>query len=864
MEHTLPRLTLRNWHRAATFAVPLLVLATVAAVAIPHLSATLRSENVWPTILSIPRWRLAIAIALTAVSYGLLTLQDALGLRAIGHRVPWRTAARGAFTSYALSHNLGLAPLTGGSARLHIYARKGVPAADVARLVVVAGTAFWAGIAAIAGLALLLIARPIIIAGPIVSSGIVLGSLWAHVAGAVMLTGVAAACAMALWFRDVPKSRLSSILSLERPALLPVMMGIAALDLACAATAFAVLVPGLGETGKVLTILVYALALLATLITHVPGGLGVFEGVMLVGLPLHGPSVLGGLIAYRGIYYLLPLIVAVLLNLAIELRPIAARVAPVVSVVRTLCLEAAPLLAATMTFSGGMVLLLSGALPSVRGRMHLLVELLPLPFVEASHLSASLVGTALLLVAPALAARLESGARTARLLFMLGAAFSLTKGLDVEEASVMLAMAAFLQFTQAAYYRRTAGAFSMHNRIWLAAAALAAAIAVACGFNAYHVVPYNSELWWEFALHGDAPRFLRAGFATGIVIAGVALRELLSRPPRGAGSPWLGAATFRRATEHHPRSDAALAWTGDKRFLIHPKHDAFVMFRQYRRTWVVMGDPVGNRARWPDLLWQLYRECDAAFSRLCIYQASEALLPLMIEMGLSPIKYGEEAMIDPATFTLDGPRMKSLRNSRARALREGLVLQIVPRAQVADWVDRLQVLSDEWLTVRRQSEKSFSLGPASAEYLGQFDIAIASSADAPEVPLAFANLWRSGNGEEMSVDLMRVANEAPPGTMDFLLTSLIAHALDEGCCRFNLGLAPMSGVRGGKLAPTWAKLVNLLFSAGKVGYNFRGVRHYKDKFAPDWQPRYIGLPAGWRAVPALLAAIAVIHRPARP
>lgn len=851
----LPDLVSGTWRRTASIVAPLALMAIVAAFALPHLAATLRSENVWAAIHSIAAWRLMVAIVLTAISYGLLTLQDALGLRAIGHRVPWLTAARGAFTSYALSHNLGLAPLTGGSARLHIYKRKGVPAADVARLVVVAGTAFWAGIAAIAGLALLLVSRPIVIAG------IALGGTWAHVAGGALLAGIAAACGFALRFRGKPDGRLSAVLSLERPALFPLMVAIAALDLACAATAFAVLVPGLGETGKIITILVYALALLATLITHVPGGIGVFEGVMLVGLPLHGPGVLAGLIAYRGVYYLLPLIVAVLLNLAIEVRPLTARIAPVFSVMRTLLLAAAPLVAAAMTFSGGVVLLLSGALPAVRGRMHVLAKLIPLPFVEASHLSASLVGTALLLVAPALAARLESGARIARLLFMLGAAFSLTKGLDVEEAAVMLAMAAFLQFTEPAYYRRTAGAFSTHNRGWLIAAVVAATIAAACGFNAYHIVPYNSELWWEFALHGDAPRFLRAGFATGILIAGVALREVLSRPARSPGTALLAKETFRRATALHPRSDAELAWTGDKRFLVHPHGDAFVMFRQYRRTWVVMGDPVGNRERWSDLLWQLYRECDGAFSRLCIYQASAALLPLMVEMGLSPIKYGEEAVVDPAAFTLAGPRMKSLRNSRARALRDGLVLKIVPKHEVPQWFERLQHLSDEWLAERRQSEKSFSLGPASAEYLARFDIAVACLADAPDVPLAFANLWRSGDGAEMSVDLMRVARQAPPGTMDFLLTELIARAGEEGFRRFNLGLAPMSGVRGGKLAPAWAKLVSLLFSAGKIGYNFRGIRRYKDKFAPEWQPRYIGLPAGLPALPVLLAAVAIIHRP---
>ena len=845
---------LRKRQKALGVVLPLVILVAVSALAAPRLIHALRAGDIAAIVWAMPVWRIAAAIGLTALSYGLLAIQDWAGLRATGHKVPWPTAARGAFTSYALSHNLGLAALTGGSARLHIYGRRGIPAPAVARLVLVAGSAFWGAVMAVAGVGLLILDKPLTIAG------ITLGSTAARAGGAGLAAIVVGVCALLFW----PSATLSDLtvhrLGLRRPRILPAMVLVGALDLACAAGALAVLIPSLGWTDAGLMTVVYALALIATLITHVPGGVGVFEAVMLAGLPMHGPIVLAALLSYRAIYYLLPLGVAVLLNAALEARSLGNRIAPVVSLIRAVLLEAAPLIAAAMTFAGGLVLLLSGALPAVRGRMHMLVQMLPLPFVEASHLSASLVGTALLLVAPALAARLESGASAARLLFMLGAAFSITKGLDIEEAGVMLAMAAFIQFTAPAYYRRTAGAFATHNRGWLVAACAAVALAWASGFHAYRTVPGLSQMWWEFALRGDAPRFLRASFATGVLIAGIAMRELLSRPQRLPGAGRIAPETFARAAAHHPRSDALLALTGDKRFLIHPEGDAFVMFRQFRRTWVVMGDPVGDRSRWAELLWELYRRCDGAFGRLCIYQASAELLPLMIEMGLRPIKYGEEAIIASGAFTLAGPRMKSLRNSQARASRDGLMLRIVLRGEVPQWLDRLRAVSDAWLGGRHEGERGFSLGPATPAYLSQFDIAVVVRAAAPEEPLAFANLWRSGDGGELSVDIMRHLPEAPPGTMDFLLVRLIGLARKEGCERFNLGLAPMSGVRGGKLAPLWARLVNLLFSAGKVGYNYRGMRRFKDKFAPAWEPRYIGLPAGGGALRALLAAVALIHR----
>lgn len=848
--------SLGKWHRPVMVVLPLLALLLTASIAAPKLLASLKGGQVFVILGAMPHGKILAALALTAVSHALLGVQEVLGLRALGYHIKWRTAARGAFTSYALSHNLGLAPVTGGSARLHIYTRNGIPAADVARLIVVTGCAFWAGILLIAAIAMLLLHQPLLIAG------LPLGTWPARIAGGLILSTVAGLALLIMFQPKAEPNWLRRMISLRNVSVVPVMIAIAAIDLCCAASALSALIPGVSWANPTL-ILVYALALVATLITHVPGGVGVFEGVLLAGLPIHGPILLAALLAYRVIYYLIPLAVAIALNTLIELPRLRSRAAPFLAVARTIVLSIAPVIAGALSFAGGALLLLSGALPAIPQRLHIVSRLLPLPLVEASHLSASLIGTGLLLLAPALMARLSSGARLGRLLFLLAAGFSLAKGLDIEEASVMLAMAGFIHATRSAFYRQTATLFAATNRPWLIAAVFAAVVSGVSGLDAYRWTHFRSELWWEFALHGDASRFLRASFASGLILLAVSLRQILVRPADPVAPSDLPADVYWLATTYHDRSDAALALTGDKLFLIHPAGDAFLMFRPARRTWVVMGDPVGNRARWAELLWELYRQCDRAFCRLCIYQASEAMLPLMVDLGLMPIKYGEEAIIDTAGFTLTGPAMKSLRNSRTRAEREGLVLRIIPAREVGLWYDRLKLVSDQWLESKGQTEKGFSLGAASLNYLGKFDIAIVSKLGSEDHPLAFANIWISGDGNELSVDLMRAGQDAPAGTMDFLLIGLIEHAREQGCTRFCLGLAPMSGVRGGKLAPTWAKLVGLIFSAGRVGYNFRGVRRYKDKFVPHWRPRYIGLPSGYGSIASLLSVVELINQPKR-
>ncbi|MBC2666819.1 bifunctional lysylphosphatidylglycerol flippase/synthetase MprF [Novosphingobium flavum] len=842
-------------HRGVQAAAALAVLALglVAVIFAARMGLGFNLRELVLALRSIPPLRLAASLACTAASYLVLVAYDLVALGSLGQGVPLRRVARTAFTSQALGHTLGFSPLTGGSVRLRLYGAAGVPAAAVARIVAMTSAAFWSGVVLAAATCLLLARAPVGFGRLVMLPGS------AHAAGELAFAALGAG---ALLFAMVPalRSRFGALLALRRPLLLVLLVPLGVIDLALSALALFLLLPPGGAFAGFFP--VYALAILAGLASHAPGGVGVFEAVMLAGARpaagWAGAALAAALLAYRAIYYLVPFVFALLLNLACEAAPLGQRLRPLRRAADIVLFEVSPALMGALTFAGGVVLLLSGAMPSIHGRMHALLSVVPLPFVDGSHLAASLIGTALLLVAPALLERLESGMRAARLLFMLGAAFSLTKGLDFEEAILMLGLVGLLQLAAPAFYRRTAGAFSVGGAGWLLAAAAAVTVSTACGLLAYRHLPYSNLLWWEFALRGDAPRFLRASFAAGIVVAAVALNRMLHRAEAFGGLPRLPEEVAVRAAPLSPRSDAALAFTGDKHFIVHPAGDAWLMFRQQGRTWLVMGDPVGPRERWSELCWILRRQSDAAYARLCFYQISTAMLPVAIELGLRIIKYGEEARIDPAGFSLDGARMKSLRNGHARALREGLQLRVIPAAEVGGWLPALAPVSEDWLSQRGQREKSFSLGHFTPSYLRHFDMAVVVRKEAPDRPLAFANLWRSGDGAELSVDLMRHVVDMPPGTMDFLFIELIARARAERCAHFNLGLAPLSGVTGGKLAPRWARLSNLAFAVDAGAYGFSGLRRFKEKYAPAWEPRFIAAPAGIAGLRALIDTIRAI------
>ncbi|MBV8343218.1 MAG: DUF2156 domain-containing protein, partial [Gammaproteobacteria bacterium] len=107
------------------------------------------------------------------------------------------------------------------------------------------------------------------------------------------------------------------------------------------------------------------------------------------------------------------------------------------------------------------------------------------------------------------------------------------------------------------------------------------------------------------------------------------------------------------------------------------------------------------------------------------------------------------------------------------------------------------------------------------------------------------------------VDLMRFGADAPRGAMDYLFIELMLWAQRAGYRWFNLGMAPLSGLEAHPLAPAWHRVGNFIFRHGEHFYNFEGLRRYKSKFAPEWEPRYLAARGGI-ALPRVLVDVSVL------
>lgn len=210
---------------------------------------------------------------------------------------------------------------------------------------------------------------------------------------------------------------------------------------------------------------------------------------------------------------------------------------------------------------------------------------------------------------------------------------------------------------------------------------------------------------------------------------------------------------------------------------------------------------------------------------------------------MKPYKIGEEAVIDLTAFSLAGGDWVKLRRSINRAERDGLSFEMLPPEAVPPVMRELGHVSDLWLSTQNASEKGFSLGTFREDYVRSTPVAIIRLEGRI---VAFANVLTTQEGHAF-IDLMRSLPDAHRGTMDLLFVRLMEALKQAGFTRLNLGMAPLSGLSDNVRAPLWNRIGHQVFEKGERFYNFKGVKTFKSKFDPEWQPRYltvggIGLP----------------------
>jgi len=787
---------------------------------------------------TIPTRRILVSLALTALGYTALAGYDAVALRYIGHPLPFRVVLPISFTSYAVANSAPVSVLTGGGLRYRLYSGLGLTAAEMAQVATFDVVTYVVGLFSVGGVIFLVepLGVPRIFHLPIRTAHPI-GLLFLALVTAYLLLSIVRKRPIRIrgWEIPIPSTRLALG-----------QMGISAMDWTLSGAALYVLLPAAVGLSYPAFLAAFLLAQIVTLITPIPGGLGIFEALILLMIPASSPkaAVVGSLVVYRVIYYLLPLLIAATLLGVRAARE--EKLKHAAEAVRRWAPALVPDALALATFVAGAVLLLSGALPAAAPRLDRLIRYLPLGVIELAHVLGSVVGLFLLILAWGLGRRLRIAYRLTVGLLLAGILFSLLKGLAYAQAVVLAIILVALIPARGVFYREGPLARGSFGAGWSVAVILAILATVWLGLFAYKGAERPWEWLGRIAPAGNLGRFFRATIGAVVALVAFGVIRLLRRAPRPPALPTAAMLDDARAiVEHSPRADARLALLGDKALLFSENGRAFVMYAGRDRSRIAFGDPVGPEVEWGELVWQFRELADRTGARPAFYGIHPDHADLYLDLGLTLLGLGETARVRLDTRV--GEEVVDPGD-------EGLGFEVVDAAAVAGLMPELQRIAAAWREERGAMVCGFAHGEVVPGFTDRCPAAVVRRAGRV---IAFASVWPGAEREELAADPIRFLPEAPGGILHFLLGRLMRWGTAEGYRWFDLGLAPARGAEERTVDPVRDAIGILAFRYGEHFESAASLRKFKERFRPVWEPRLLASPGGF-ALPGTLADIAAL------
>lgn len=829
-----------------------LIIFTVSLFLLYNLEQDYQLNDIFLEIKQFAPSKILLAVLLTLVSYLLLTLYDYLAIRKLKSPLSYQQVAPVSFLAFTFSNTIGFSLLTGTSIRYKFYSELGLSGNNITQVVLACSVTFFLGLFFICGLALINFPAEQLSDLPLPTWFFSLN----RVIGILMLLGVISYFVFSLmWKRSIHFRGFElapPIFSLSLKQFL-----VSSIDWIVVGTLFYSLLPEVDGLSYLQVLSIFFVANAIGVLAHVPGGIGVFETVVTVTLSQYLPAeqILSSVIIYRLMYYIVPFVLALMYfvaTLVLTNKDKFSKLNVNLQIVRQLL----PPLLSISVFGVGLVLLLSVVNPSIIHKYHWLGEIVPLPIVELSSLILSASAILLLLLSHGLFKRYQKAFELTQKLLLVAMVFIVLKGAQWQISLALGLIYLLMLPCEQVFYRQGSIVGIKYSFGWALSLAAALFLMMWVLFFAYQDVDYDHSLWFTFSQDSHVSRALRGGAVALVILLIFAFRYVLAM--RRPQTRLLDEHTLSCAMDivaNAPSSHGFLALVQDKSLLFNEDNDAFLMYARAGHCWVVMGDPIGNPDKFDDLLWQFRELCDAYDGWPVFYQVTQRYLPHFLEQGLSLYKLGEEAIVPLAEFDLQSSKYRSLRQSHAKALREGLRFKIIEASEVKALLPTLEVISSSWLKAKQGREKGFSVGYFSAAYLCATPMALVYLND--EL-VAFSNVWASAAKIEFSVDLMRYEPSlSGSNIMDFLFTELLLWGKQQGYQLFNLGMAPMSGLTDRALVPFWTKLAKTVYKKGNKFYNFQGLRRYKDKFNPRWEAKYL-ICYGGLSLPVVVGSLVTL------
>lgn len=278
-----------------------------------------------------------------------------------------------------------------------------------------------------------------------------------------------------------------------------------------------------------------------------------------------------------------------------------------------------------------------------------------------------------------------------------------------------------------------------------------------------------------------------------------------------------------------------LIYSGDKDVFMYDSEQAFLMYRYKSNALVVLGDPIGNTASFQSLLADFYSYAEKLGYDVIFYQVSDRFMPLYHNFGNQFFKLGEEAIIDLTQFTTSGKKRRGFRATLNKFNDLNIKFDIIEPPFSKAFIEELRKVSDKWLDGR--TEMHFSVGQFTEQYLDKAPIGIMKNEEGKII--AFCTLMPTYYNEAISVDLIRWLPELDLPLMDGLYLHMLLWGKEKGYKAFNMGMATLSNVGQLDYSYLRERIAGRVFEHFNGLYRFQGLRRYKEKYSPQWEPRFL-------------------------
>lgn len=521
----------------------------------------------------------------------------------------------------------------------------------------------------------------------------------------------------------------------------------------------------------------------------------------------------------------------------------------------------------------GVVNVLSALSPALLERLHVLERYVILEVRFGSRLAVTLAGFALLILGHSLWRHKQVAWFLTLVVLLLSAASHLLKGLDIEEASLAILLALLMALMRP-HFRARSDPPSVRQGLRVLVWAFVFTLAYGTlGFylldRHFHVrfdllsaLRQTVVMFIQFTDPGLQPitRFGRyfADSIYAVATATIGYGFLMLLRPVVIREPATAAERQRASTivEAHGRTPLArFALFEDKAYVFTPG-ESLIAFSLNGRVALALGDPIGPPEDVHAAIVAFREYCLRNDWQPAFYQIRPDFLDHYRELGFDVLCIGEEAVVDLATFTLEGPAGKDFRNIRNRMMRLGHQAEFHEPLHSSALIEELRLVSDEWLNSRGRSELRFSMGWFHEDYLQQTPVMVVRTPEG--VISAFANLILVKRGHEVGIDLMRHRHRIQNGTMEFLFLNMFEWARGNGYAAFNLGLSALSGIDQHSSDAAVEQALRYLYQSLSRFYNYKGLHAFKAKFNPRWEPRFLAYP-GALSLPAVGLAFVQAH-----